>query len=61
MEEGEGKIRSFVAVDLAPAVAAHVRDFLAACRALKGDIRWVRAEGLHVTLKFLGWTPADIV
>ena len=25
----------------------------------KADVRWVRADGLHVTLKFLGWVAAE--
>ena len=48
-------MRVFVAVDL----AAGIRDALAALvsrlreRSI-GDVRWVRAEGIHLTLRFLG-------
>jgi 2'-5' RNA ligase len=48
------QIRSFIAVDLAPQVRTALLDM---CKELAGagaDVRWVRADGLHVTLKFLG-------
>lgn len=54
----EGKIRSFVAVDLDAPVQAALRHLLAQFAALKSDVRWVRAAGMHVTLKFLGWVDA---
>ncbi len=59
----EGDLRLFVAVPLPPPA-------LDACRALIEDVRgearvsgvrWVRPEGLHVTLRFLGWTAPDRV
>ncbi|MBP1684729.1 MAG: 2'-5' ligase [Deltaproteobacteria bacterium] len=52
-EAGE-RIRSFIAVDLAVPVRAALRQFLADVAQVKCDVRWVRGEGLHVTLKFLG-------
>jgi RNA 2',3'-cyclic 3'-phosphodiesterase len=56
-EEGE-RIRSFIAVDLEEPVRAALRRLLDQAAQLKGDVRWVRGEGLHVTLKFLGWVEA---
>jgi 2'-5' RNA ligase len=57
----DGKIRSFIAVDLSPPVRAAMGRLLDQFRRLKCDIRWVRAEGMHVTLKFLGWVdPARL-
>jgi 2'-5' RNA ligase len=52
--EAGGRIRSFIAVDLAAPVCASLRQFLAEMAQVKCDVRWVRGEGLHVTLKFLG-------
>jgi RNA 2',3'-cyclic 3'-phosphodiesterase len=52
------RIRSFVAVDLGGAVRAAMQELLAQFARLKADIRWVRREGLHVTLKFLGAVEA---
>jgi len=47
-------IRSFVAVDLDAPVLQAVTDLQGALRRVNADVRWVRPEGLHVTLKFLG-------
>src|SRR5574337_910586 len=56
-----GKIRSFIAFDLDPAITERVHAFLAECRQLQSDIRWVRPDGLHVTLKFLGWVEPHVL
>jgi RNA 2',3'-cyclic 3'-phosphodiesterase len=47
-------IRSFVAFDIDPAVRTALRALQTAFLDTHADVRWVRAEGLHVTLKFLG-------
>jgi len=51
-----GEMRLFVAVNL----PAEIRDRLAAVqdrlRRAQADVSWVRAENLHITLKFLGET-----
>ena len=47
-------IRSFVAVDLDAPVRQAVDDLQSELRRINADVRWVRSEGLHVTLKFLG-------
>ncbi len=52
----DGKLRAFVAIDVSP----EIRDALAAARGeladlpWAGDVRWVRAENQHLTLRFLG-------
>src|SRR5512139_1568460 len=57
----DAKIRSFIAVDLDASVQAALRRLLAQCAELRCEVRWVRAAGLHVTLKFLGWVaPARL-
>ncbi|MFI5394868.1 MAG: RNA 2',3'-cyclic phosphodiesterase [Candidatus Binatia bacterium] len=56
-EEGE-RVRSFIAVDLEEPVRAALRRLLDQAARLRCDVRWVRGEGLHVTLKFLGWVEA---
>jgi 2'-5' RNA ligase len=50
-------IRCFVAVDLASDVRTRIEAAGATLRAAGADVRWVRAENLHVTLKFLGSVP----
>ena len=55
------EIRTFIAVEL----DAPMRHALAGLqerirRALGPPIRWVKPEGMHLTLKFLGQTPEDL-
>ena len=55
-------IRTFIAVDLDDPV----RDALAGLQErirceLSPSMRWVKPEGMHLTLKFLGQTPEDLV
>jgi RNA 2',3'-cyclic 3'-phosphodiesterase len=47
-------IRAFVAVKLAPVVTEEIAKVRSALQAAGGDVRWVRTEGIHLTLKFLG-------
>lgn len=47
-------MRLFVAIELPLEVRRAVEDLLEGLRRLVPDIRWGRAEGMHVTLKFLG-------
>jgi 2'-5' RNA ligase len=49
-------IRSFIAVDLDAAARARLSEFQERLRRIlqREPIRWVRLEGIHLTLKFLG-------
>ena len=47
-------MRLFLALQIPPAVRKNLAEFLAELRALSSQPRWVRAENLHVTLKFIG-------
>lgn len=47
-------MRLFVALQIPPAVRKNLAEFLEELRALSSQPRWVRAENLHVTLKFIG-------
>ena len=56
--------RLFVAVPLPAEAAAAVIEVVDAVRAMPlpvgmRDVRWVRMDGLHLTLRFLGPTPPD--
>ena len=53
-EDAGGKARCFVAVDLEAAVRAEIAVVTEELRRAGGDVRWVGADNLHVTLKFLG-------
>lgn len=64
--EGYGRVRTqrlFVAVALPPETCAEVADLVDRVRALVGDerpgVRWVRLDGLHLTLRFLGATTPE--
>ncbi len=48
------KIRCFVAIDVAEEVRQRLVAFAQDLAQSGADVRWVRPEGLHVTLKFLG-------
>jgi 2'-5' RNA ligase len=47
-------VRVFVALEIPPAVRQNLATLLDSFRAVTSEPRWVRAENLHVTLKFLG-------
>jgi RNA 2',3'-cyclic 3'-phosphodiesterase len=47
-------VRLFVALDLSETVRAAIAKFSEELRAQFPSARWVRSEGIHVTLKFIG-------
>lgn len=47
-------IRAFIAINLAASVIEEIAKVQSALQEAKGDIRWTRADNLHLTLKFLG-------
>ena len=58
--------RLFIAVPVPDDVAAVIADVVERVRAVATpaggrDVRWVRLDGLHITLRFLGPTPQDRV
>ncbi len=54
-------MRLFVALDIDDAVRGRIARFLEGVRGFAPDARWVRAESLHVTLKFIGERPDEEV
>ena len=60
-----GVLRLFFAVPVPAAARARVGELIERVQGLVGDgtarIRWVRVDGLHLTLRFLGPTPEDRV
>lgn len=50
----EGRVRTFVAIDPSPALHAALVQLKAELAATRADVRWVRDDALHCTLKFLG-------
>lgn len=47
-------MRLFVALDIPEAVRERLRDVMVDLRTACPEARWVRPEGIHVTLKFIG-------
>lgn len=47
-------MRAFIAIDLPDYIQAALDRAQASFRAASPDARWTRAEGIHLTLKFLG-------
>src|SRR5262245_65762150 len=54
-------MRLFVAVPLPPLAQAAAAALLRAVRPLEWPVRWVRDDGLHLTLKFFGEVTSDRV
>jgi 2'-5' RNA ligase len=50
----EQSIRSFIAIDLTDAVRRQIEAFVQELRKSGAQVGWVRVEGIHLTLKFLG-------
>lgn len=49
-------MRLFVALDLPDEVRAELTQVIAEWRGIAGEgVRWVRPEGIHITLKFIGY------
>lgn len=48
------KIRCFIAVDIPDSFKEELKDLLVSLKKHGADVKWVKAENLHVTLKFLG-------
>lgn len=47
-------MRAFIGIPLPLSVREQLRDLQAQLAAAKADVKWVEAENLHVTVKFLG-------
>jgi 2'-5' RNA ligase len=52
-------VRVFVALDIPTEVRQAIGEMIARLRDVARGARWVRADGVHVTLKFIGEIPAE--
>ena len=59
MADKDKRVRLFVALDIPEDVRAKLAALTAKLRPASKEARWPRIEGLHVTLKFIGETPAE--
>lgn len=53
-------MRLFVALDIDDAIRKRIRQFIEGVQGLAPDVRWVKPESLHITLKFIGEKPPDM-
>jgi len=51
------RIRTFVAVELAPSVIARAGDLIDKLRVSSAQVNWAKTQQMHLTLKFLGDVP----
>jgi 2'-5' RNA ligase len=54
-------VRLFVGLDIPEEIRSRIGRFLDGVSGFAPEARWVRLESLHVTLKFIGEKPAEIV
>jgi 2'-5' RNA ligase len=54
-------MRLFIALDIDDTIRQRIARFLDGVRGFAPDARWVREESLHITLKFVGEKPVEIV
>jgi 2'-5' RNA ligase len=52
-------IRTFIAVDLPDSVRQSIRHYQEPLKQGGANVKWVRPENMHLTLKFLGDIPTD--
>ena len=54
-------MRLFIALDIDEAIREKIQLFLHGVSGFAPDARWVKAESLHITLKFIGEKPPEAV
>ena len=59
MPEKKDDVRAFIAIALPEGVRLFLKELLAQLKSYGGNVRWTRAEGIHLTLKFLGNVSRD--
>ena len=54
-------MRIFIALDIGDAIRERIRLFVNGVEGFAPEVRFVRPESLHITLKFIGEKPTDAV
>lgn len=54
-------IRTFIAITLNPGIQDALKKIQTHLRKTGADVRWVKPENIHLTLKFLGETPLPMI
>ncbi len=52
-------MRSFIAINLPEQLKRNISEFLNPFLSIKSDVKWVKPENLHLTIKFLGNVELD--
>ena len=55
------EIRSFIAIEIPANVKQKLKELLTDFQKSGADVKWVRPEGIHLTLKFLGSVSRDML
>src|SRR3989338_4134637 len=50
-------MRTFIAIDIPNGIRRHITALIETLQPATASVRWVRPEGMHLTLKFLGELP----
>ncbi|MBL7069275.1 MAG: RNA 2',3'-cyclic phosphodiesterase [Candidatus Omnitrophica bacterium] len=48
------KIRTFIALELSPEIKDELTQLQAQLKSINADVKWVKPQSMHLTLKFLG-------
>ncbi|MBM3298934.1 MAG: RNA 2',3'-cyclic phosphodiesterase [Deltaproteobacteria bacterium] len=55
------EIRSFIAIEVPQEAKAFLEKVSTELKRTRADVKWVRPEGIHLTLKFLGQVRMDLI
>jgi 2'-5' RNA ligase len=56
-----GHMRIFIGIDIDEPIRGRIQRFMEGVSEFAPEVRWVRPESLHVTLKFIGEKPSETV
>jgi 2'-5' RNA ligase len=54
-------MRAFIAIEMSPEIRAELAKRIESLRRAAGSVKWVEPHNIHMTLKFLGSVPDDLV
>src|SRR5438445_11151191 len=54
-------MRIFIALDVEDSIRQRIARFMEGVRGFAPDVRWVRSERMHITLKVIGEKPPEAV
>ncbi len=54
-------MRTFIAIDLPESLKRSLTDLIESLMTYRADVRWVKGDNLHVTIKFLGNIEKDML